>query len=829
MKVLKGISGFFIALSLFYLADFFVAYRVPDYRLILLAIMGFALSFALVNYKRIALVGLIIVTLATVLLFAVDFGVSIYWQNQSGEIAVEAGETLLTKAVYLGESELEVTNWVKREVFSRWGIQFGEWLVYDRISAQILWGEIYDPSVVKDKELVRAYNEYEHVFSVLSALVIGLVAQLLLSRWIGFAGAFLPIVGFIALWFIYVDLPGTTYGLYFFGLAFHLMIRQAVALQVGAIDRQGTRRIDMRHFRVNRVVVSSLLMSLFLVVTTGLLSAIIPIKTINVGVDSLLPNIWGARTEYDTQDFRLYSLGNTGYQEFGSALGGPVGTLDKETPLFWLEMEQIPKYSVYLKGQIKHIYDGKKWVKSEQIYNNQYESYLREPRNRELTQSDSLNGMLSGRVTFDALKTISIFAPIGFFESSLDPSKVYVSSENQAFYKGGMFVNFLKSYTFKATQRDFTAPIPDDLQISSTISPELIEYLQVFKRYGKTPEERISFIVRYLKENYTYNLAVKKKRVHPDFVTDFLLESREGYCTYFASAMVVMARVSGVPARYVEGFRVDPSQFDSNTSTAKVTEADAHAWVVVYFEDEGWRVVEATAPYIASALQPEMATTEELESAQALSGSNATNTAGNQDLSELQKEALERLRLQDMNLENDMNEDASGVQDGQSQKDQMGLEADARAKANLSEQQAKEQEQKRNRVIISALFIGFLAFSFIWWWPVVIRFKRVNHSKLIHLIYGFEDLLLMTQERSMVKGALLAGAAELSPYKHLLPSPETFFKWEKVLFSSPSSISSADVKETLRTVEFAYDDLLNQHRISNGFIKHWIFRAIKRV
>jgi hypothetical protein len=76
-----------------------------------------------------------------------------------------------------------------------------------------------------------------------------------------------------------------------------------------------------------------------------------------------------------------------------------------------------------------------------------------------------------------------------------------------------------------------------------------------------------------------------------DLVDAFLFDIRRGYCDYFASAFVVMARSVGLPARlavgYASGREVAPGQW-------VVTEADAHSWPEVYFEEIGWIPFEPT-------------------------------------------------------------------------------------------------------------------------------------------------------------------------------------------------------------------------------------------
>jgi hypothetical protein len=77
-------------------------------------------------------------------------------------------------------------------------------------------------------------------------------------------------------------------------------------------------------------------------------------------------------------------------------------------------------------------------------------------------------------------------------------------------------------------------------------------------------------------------------------VDQFLFEEKEGYCTYFATSMVVLARSIGIPARYAEGF-VLPTQKEG--SNFVVTNEHAHAWPELYFEGIGWISFEPTASF----------------------------------------------------------------------------------------------------------------------------------------------------------------------------------------------------------------------------------------
>lgn len=76
-----------------------------------------------------------------------------------------------------------------------------------------------------------------------------------------------------------------------------------------------------------------------------------------------------------------------------------------------------------------------------------------------------------------------------------------------------------------------------------------------------------------------------------DLVDFFLFEGKVGYCQYYASAMVMMARSLGIPARlavgYAPGQRVEENLY-------LVQERNAHAWAELYFPGHGWQIFEAT-------------------------------------------------------------------------------------------------------------------------------------------------------------------------------------------------------------------------------------------
>ncbi len=129
------------------------------------------------------------------------------------------------------------------------------------------------------------------------------------------------------------------------------------------------------------------------------------------------------------------------------------------------------------------------------------------------------------------------------------------------------------------------------------LSERVEEYLTQITKDCATPYEKLKAIETELSGyTYTLNLGNLPEEVDTpeEFLDYFLLESKQGFCTYFATAFTLLAQAEGFPARYVEGFCV-PSNFVTGDTT--VYSDMAHAWPEVYIEGVGWIPFEPTPGY----------------------------------------------------------------------------------------------------------------------------------------------------------------------------------------------------------------------------------------
>ncbi len=143
-----------------------------------------------------------------------------------------------------------------------------------------------------------------------------------------------------------------------------------------------------------------------------------------------------------------------------------------------------------------------------------------------------------------------------------------------------------------------TAPVgippgPDYLAVPGGLSPEVEDLLAGWIAAAEAETDfEVALALQDRLLAFEYNEAVEAG-ASKDYLTQFLLETRAGFCQQFATAFALLARAAGLPTRVAVGFlpgEADPGLEDLYT----VRGTDAHAWPEVYFEDYGWIAFEPT-------------------------------------------------------------------------------------------------------------------------------------------------------------------------------------------------------------------------------------------
>ncbi len=207
-----------------------------------------------------------------------------------------------------------------------------------------------------------------------------------------------------------------------------------------------------------------------------------------------------------------------------------------------------------------------------------------------------------------------------------------ISSNKSSFYESENELGIDTEYTVNAINIDYKAVEFRNLITSLNVDRTNEQYLQLPETFNedirtltieitKNAEsvyDKVIAVEQYLAGNHVYTRTPIQKPNYFDYIDFFLFESQEGFCTHYASSMVIMLRSIDIPARYIVGYVVVSPEFDdryylepefdgvdedldeSDITEYYVDKDHSHAWVEVKFEDYGWLEFEPTSSYYSS-------------------------------------------------------------------------------------------------------------------------------------------------------------------------------------------------------------------------------------
>ena len=322
------------------------------------------------------------------------------------------------------------------------------------------------------------------------------------------------------------------------------------------------------------------------------------------------------RVRQFVEDYLLFSetrtsftLADEGYQPLDQRLGGPANPANHHV------MDVTTGRTVLLRGRTYNDYSGLNWYDTLSARRYLYVS----PRFTSLRDELlDLNRPLSGDTA--AQETIHIHmldhSPTTLFAPARTRT-VQLESERMVLYYNLAAELFLTrdlapgdTYTLTyvpyapgddATEQAISAcaalndphyaeAAESYLTVPRHIQQEIYDMAAQATAGCETPYEKALGIQDYLRSHFRYSLNVQSPPEGVDFVAWFLIAERQGYCTYFASAMTILCRIAGLPARYVTGYLAVPDE----TGVATVTGQQAHAWTEVYLNGFGWLDFDAT-------------------------------------------------------------------------------------------------------------------------------------------------------------------------------------------------------------------------------------------
>ncbi|MBQ6595902.1 MAG: transglutaminase domain-containing protein, partial [Clostridia bacterium] len=307
-----------------------------------------------------------------------------------------------------------------------------------------------------------------------------------------------------------------------------------------------------------------------------------------------------------------FTISTEGYNHAVQAEGGVEARLGgPASPSEETVMEVRASQPLLLRGAVRRTYTGNAWVdpdaKARYLF---FDVFRRSLRDRLFCMHD--NGAFDrvpAEVRFLADGPSALFVPSRMDGLSMDlRTAVYFNSIGEIFLSRTVRAGDAYSLTartapegdeavrravLEAAGRDdraYAANTGNCLQLPEGIDPEVYRLAASITDGAENDYDRAAAIASWLRSNIRYTLTPSYPDDSRDFVSQVLLGSREGYCSYYATAMAVLCRMSGLPARYVEGYSVKPEA----DGTALVTGRNAHAWCEVYFPNVGWIAFDPT-------------------------------------------------------------------------------------------------------------------------------------------------------------------------------------------------------------------------------------------
>lgn len=338
----------------------------------------------------------------------------------------------------------------------------------------------------------------------------------------------------------------------------------------------------------------------------------------------------------EREDFEMSMSGFSG----DASIGGDISLNSREIMTIHSKYDLVT--NVYLAGTVYHTFNGREW---EQSRNETASDYLLDTLETVYAAQKYSGSYLTDYlqtayldINYQYFITDNLFVPLKYKNISetdkrfsvlwekdnpfFTKSKGYGTEYQMEYYQMNAdwdeFYEFIKAskapdeQEWKEILKRYKYDIGENISLENVgdylneinnlylkeviLSDQVRDYLNEITKSADTDVDKLRAIEQEL-SSFTYTLTPGEL---PDSVTDessfldyFLLESREGYCTYFATAFVLLARAEGIPARYVQGFCVPMK----GKSEMMVYSNMAHAWPEVYFEGVGWIYFEPTPGY----------------------------------------------------------------------------------------------------------------------------------------------------------------------------------------------------------------------------------------
>lgn len=269
---------------------------------------------------------------------------------------------------------------------------------------------------------------------------------------------------------------------------------------------------------------------------------------------------------------------------------GEIGRLTRSAALaFRVKFDGTPpsNHRLYWRALVLEDYDGQTWTQHESIKT--FESYNLAASNMPtptgpwlsysvIAQKSNQHWLFGLDVAFSDTSKIIQLPDYRLYSTDILTQKFQYS------------VKSFPSVPMDLTLADHVRNI--NLRLPELSNPRTHELAKRFAGRYPDPQTRLNAMMNYFTEQaYFYTLTPPP--VGPQQIDDFLLENKAGFCVHYASALTVMARATGIPARMVTGYQ--GGEWNKQAQYFSIYQYMAHAWVEVWLENLGWIRLDPTS------------------------------------------------------------------------------------------------------------------------------------------------------------------------------------------------------------------------------------------
>jgi transglutaminase-like putative cysteine protease len=247
---------------------------------------------------------------------------------------------------------------------------------------------------------------------------------------------------------------------------------------------------------------------------------------------------------------------------------------------------------LYWRTLVMENYDGKTWRQDQSIKTIQRQAYFQKPQ-REQAVITANNRKIEYMVISEPSHQKWLY---GLDEAFSDNNQIVELPDYRLYslrpidqrmsYRVVSYPNNIMELTLKDNTKQLNLALPPNSNLKTQT---------LAKRFAQDypdPQTRINAMMNYFAEQ-AYYYTLSPPSVGEQQIDDFLFENRAGFCAHYASALVFMARASGIPARMVTGYQ--GGEYNPQAGYYSVYQYMAHAWTEVWLEGQGWQRFDPTA------------------------------------------------------------------------------------------------------------------------------------------------------------------------------------------------------------------------------------------